>query len=260
MALRTIGALAMRLTGNAQGNYYFFSLSTGRIINRAHTTKLPMPDDVIEHVHAQLARRHKRLTPVCCFLITIKCPMAQSTNTMTTTTMPMMMTVITCPGRMTMIRSASRMMMNPTMMMILIVMTTVITTPPPEDGGEDDTDSFLVYDSEDGSVGSEPKHPPGGGDDDESMEPGEVHPNDKDRTTGVDNDRTTGVDAEVAEDGRTTGVDAEVAEDKGGSQAALEREMEEKYGPRTERYNMRQRGEPDYSHLFAKNTHADEPF
>jgi hypothetical protein len=33
MAPRTIGALAMRPTGNAQGNYYFFSLSTGRIIN-----------------------------------------------------------------------------------------------------------------------------------------------------------------------------------------------------------------------------------
>jgi hypothetical protein len=36
MAPRTIGALAMRPTGNAQGNYFFFSLSTGRIINRAH--------------------------------------------------------------------------------------------------------------------------------------------------------------------------------------------------------------------------------
>jgi hypothetical protein len=34
--------------------------------------------------------------------------------------------------------------------------------------------------------------------------------------------------------------------------------MEEKYGPRNERYNMRQRREPDYSHLFT-NTHADEP-
>jgi hypothetical protein len=57
MAPRTIGALAMRPpTGNAQGNYYFFSLSTGRIINRAYATQLPMPDDVIERVHS-LARR-----------------------------------------------------------------------------------------------------------------------------------------------------------------------------------------------------------
>ena len=58
MSPRTIGALAMRPTGNAQGNYYFFSLSTGRIINRVHATKLPMPDDVIERVNT-LARRQK---------------------------------------------------------------------------------------------------------------------------------------------------------------------------------------------------------
>ena len=51
MAPQTIGALAMRPTGNAQGNYYFFSLSTSRIINCAHATKLPMPDDVISRVH-----------------------------------------------------------------------------------------------------------------------------------------------------------------------------------------------------------------
>jgi hypothetical protein len=51
MTPRTIGALAMRPTGNARGNSYFFSLSTGRIINRAHATKLPMPDDVIDRVH-----------------------------------------------------------------------------------------------------------------------------------------------------------------------------------------------------------------
>jgi hypothetical protein len=58
MAPCTVGALAMRPTGNAQSNYYFFSLSTGRIINRVHATKLPMPDDVIKCVHA-FARRQK---------------------------------------------------------------------------------------------------------------------------------------------------------------------------------------------------------
>lgn len=56
MIPRTIGALVMRPTGNAQGNYYYFSLSSGRIINRTHATPLPMPDDVIERVHT-LARR-----------------------------------------------------------------------------------------------------------------------------------------------------------------------------------------------------------
>jgi hypothetical protein len=75
----------------------------------------------------------------------------------------------------------------------------------------------------------------------------------------VDAGRTTGVDAKVAEDGRTTGVEAKVAEDTGSSQAALDREMEEKYGPQeTKQYNMRQQREPDYSHFFT-NTHADEP-
>jgi hypothetical protein len=34
--------------------------------------------------------------------------------------------------------------------------------------------------------------------------------------------------------------------------------MDEKYGPRNQRYNMRQRREPNYSHLFT-NTHVDEP-
>ena len=51
MSPRTIGALALRPTGNAQGSHYFFSLSTGKIINRNHASPLPMPADVIERVH-----------------------------------------------------------------------------------------------------------------------------------------------------------------------------------------------------------------
>jgi hypothetical protein len=58
MGPQTIGALATRPTRNAQGNFYYFSLSTGRIINRTNATALPMPDDVIEQVH-KLARRQK---------------------------------------------------------------------------------------------------------------------------------------------------------------------------------------------------------
>jgi hypothetical protein len=57
MAPRTIGALALHPTGNAQGNYYFFSLSTGRVINRVHATRLPMPDDVIDRIHALACRQ-----------------------------------------------------------------------------------------------------------------------------------------------------------------------------------------------------------
>lgn len=52
MAPCTIGALAMCPTGNAQGNYYFFSLSTRLFINHTHATSLPMSNDVIECMHA----------------------------------------------------------------------------------------------------------------------------------------------------------------------------------------------------------------
>ena len=52
---RTVGAIALRPTGNQQGGYYFMSLHTGRIINRLHATKLPMPSEVIMRVE-QLAK------------------------------------------------------------------------------------------------------------------------------------------------------------------------------------------------------------
>ena len=47
---RTVGAIALRPTGNQQGGYFFMSLHTGRIINRLHATKLPMPSEVIIRV------------------------------------------------------------------------------------------------------------------------------------------------------------------------------------------------------------------
>ena len=55
---RTIGALALLPTGNAQGSFYVLRLSTGRVINRLHATPLPMPDDVIDRVH-RMARSQK---------------------------------------------------------------------------------------------------------------------------------------------------------------------------------------------------------
>ena len=51
MSPRTVGALALRPTGNAQGSFYFMSLSTGWVLNRLRGTALPMPDDVIDRVH-----------------------------------------------------------------------------------------------------------------------------------------------------------------------------------------------------------------
>jgi hypothetical protein len=53
---RTVGALALRPTGNAQGGYYFYSLMSGQRIHRTCWTELPMPAEVQDRVHA-LARR-----------------------------------------------------------------------------------------------------------------------------------------------------------------------------------------------------------
>lgn len=50
MTSRTIGALALRPTGNAQGGHYFYSLQTGRRIVRNNWTEVPMPADVIDRV------------------------------------------------------------------------------------------------------------------------------------------------------------------------------------------------------------------
>ena len=58
MTSRTVGALALRPTGNAQGRFYFLSLSTGRVLNRLRMTALPMPDHVVDQVHC-MARQQK---------------------------------------------------------------------------------------------------------------------------------------------------------------------------------------------------------
>ena len=58
MMSRTVGALALRPTGNAQGGFYFLSLSTGRVLNRLRATALPMPDNVVDQVH-QMARQQR---------------------------------------------------------------------------------------------------------------------------------------------------------------------------------------------------------
>ena len=47
----TIGALALRPTGNHQGSRYFMSLESVWIITRKnHATRLPMPNQVIQQV------------------------------------------------------------------------------------------------------------------------------------------------------------------------------------------------------------------
>ena len=55
---RTVGAIALRPVGNGQGSFYFMSITTGRVLNRQHTTALPMPDKVIDKIH-RIARQQK---------------------------------------------------------------------------------------------------------------------------------------------------------------------------------------------------------
>ena len=50
---RTTGAIALNPTGNAQGDYYFMSLSTWKRLSRAQWTVLPMPDAVITAVESR---------------------------------------------------------------------------------------------------------------------------------------------------------------------------------------------------------------
>jgi hypothetical protein len=56
MVTRTTGAIALRPTGNTQGGYMFYSLTTGRCLSRNQWTMLPMPPDVIDLVN-KLSRR-----------------------------------------------------------------------------------------------------------------------------------------------------------------------------------------------------------
>ena len=58
MAARTIGAIALCPTGNTQGGYFFFSLTTGRVSNRGRWTSLPMPNEVIDRVHRMAHQEH----------------------------------------------------------------------------------------------------------------------------------------------------------------------------------------------------------
>ena len=48
MKPRTIGAIALCPTGNAQEGYFFLSLTTRNVINCLYWTSLPMPNEVID--------------------------------------------------------------------------------------------------------------------------------------------------------------------------------------------------------------------
>ena len=59
MQERTTGAIALRPTGNAQGVYFFVSLTTGQRLNCQSFTPLHFPQDVINSVRC-LARRNPK--------------------------------------------------------------------------------------------------------------------------------------------------------------------------------------------------------
>ena len=48
---QTVGALALRLTGNAQGSFYFMCILTGWVLNQIYGMALPMPDNVVDRIH-----------------------------------------------------------------------------------------------------------------------------------------------------------------------------------------------------------------
>jgi hypothetical protein len=66
MAPSTIGAIALRPTGNQQGSYYFYNLKTGRLLNCTHWTELPMPNDVISCIHKLSCQGHQGLEFLNC--------------------------------------------------------------------------------------------------------------------------------------------------------------------------------------------------
>jgi hypothetical protein len=50
MSPRTVGAIALRHSGNSQESWMFMSLQSGRVVVGNHATKLPMPDEVTTRV------------------------------------------------------------------------------------------------------------------------------------------------------------------------------------------------------------------
>jgi hypothetical protein len=52
---RSVGAIALTPTGNANGNYYFLSLASGTCLSRHQWDVLPMNDTVIARVEAMAA-------------------------------------------------------------------------------------------------------------------------------------------------------------------------------------------------------------
>jgi len=223
MGPRTVGALALRPTGNAQGNWYFMSLLTGRRLNRMHCTQLPMPDDAIEQVH-RLARRQKANMGL----------------------------VFTDRNGMLGLDDLDN-----------EAEAEDEDYYPPDDDDDDDDESYAPesegcdeeiyaapesegYDEEDyaeiGNNEGNDEFPDDG--DNESIENTGVEAAEDGANTGV----------EAAEDGANTGVDtAEDGEDPdAAAQAELEQDMDQRYGARSGAHYLRPRKKPHYTFAVAE--------
>ena len=55
---RTVTAICLRPSGNTQGSFYYYSLVTGKRLHRRRCTAKPMPQTVIDRVHA-IAKKQK---------------------------------------------------------------------------------------------------------------------------------------------------------------------------------------------------------
>jgi hypothetical protein len=61
MRTRAMGVIALTPTGNAQGGYYFMSLTTGKKLSRQQWDEIPMPDGVIAAVKAMAEEQERPL-------------------------------------------------------------------------------------------------------------------------------------------------------------------------------------------------------
>jgi len=249
MGARTVGAIAMRPTGNLQGSHYFFSLATGRILNRTRATKLPMPSEVIDRVHT-LARR-------------------QGANR----------------GRLFGDRHGGALPDGDDNEEYDdgddSTYASGDSSGNDDDGDDDDDDDnepANIYPPpledhpdpngvpNDGANVHEDEGENGDGPDDCDSLPddegntGVRNPSpDDEGSTGVhneDTDGSTGVPSDAADPDETTEVhDAQAKEDSVDEQVALEAEMDGRYGPRSGEYNLRERRRPNYSLVNAESEH-----
>jgi hypothetical protein len=221
MAPRTVGTLALRPTGNAQGSFYLLSLATRRVINRARATKLPMPEEVIKRV-GLLAKREGAI-PDLGFedrYEDVGQPEGMDNGPM----------------------EADQAMMNDDDDNMGIVGF------PHEDESDLEEESVTSIELDD-DLGSEAGLPADQTPEDDAVVDDQGRDHDEGDMAGI-----PGV-AEPAETEVIPGVmdvgNAGVEDNVANAQQVLEESMDARYGRRTGRYDLRQRRERDYGHLFA---------